>query len=96
MKSDPFINLLNGNEVKEFPNMLWAKFTGVGKMPKAIQELNRKIFSEWLPNHTEYEQATADINLEWYSAGKIDDENYVFGVWIPVRKRANPASAPQK
>lgn len=71
----------------EIPEMLWAKFTGTGKMPHALQALNRRIYEEWLPNNGRYEQAEADINIEWYSAGKINEDSYLFGVWVPVKRK---------
>jgi len=72
--------------VYKFPDMMWAKFTGVGKMPDALQKLNTEIFTNWLPNNGEYELAE-NTNIEWYSSGKIDDDNYLFGIWVPVKKK---------
>ena len=35
----------------------WAKFRAVGPMPAAIQKVNRQIYTDWLPNNTEYDLA---------------------------------------
>lgn len=32
------------------PAATWAIFPGTGPMPKACQELEKRIFTEWLPN----------------------------------------------
>ena len=71
----------------EIPEMLWAKFTGTGKMPHALQALNRRIYEEWLPNNGKYEQAEMDMNIEWYSAGKIDEDSYLFGIWVAIKRK---------
>ena len=64
-------------------------FPITGKMPEAIQETEKKIFSEWLPNNGEYEIA-AGYNVETYSdPSKFErgtrDEKYYTEVWIPVK-----------
>ena len=64
----------------------WVKFRAVGKIPSAIQRVNRQIFTEWLPNNPEY--ALADnINIEMYTEGDMDGDDYVSEIWIPVVSR---------
>ncbi len=60
-------------------------------MPKPLQDVNQKIFSEWLPNCKDYEIA-AGYNIEMYT--NIADypqgnqnENYYSEIWIPVKKK---------
>ena len=78
-----------GFETREVPEFTWAVFPITGKMPEAIQEVEKKIFSEWLPNNGEYEIA-AGYNVEMYSdPSKFEkgtrDEKYYTEVWIPVK-----------
>lgn len=73
------------------PKHTWAVFPCRGALPKALQGVNEKIFSEWLPNCREYEIA-AGYNIEMYSdASKckngISDENYYSEIWIPVKRK---------
>ncbi len=66
----------------------WVKFKGVGALPDSLQRLNRQIFTEWLPNNPEYDLAEG-VNIEWYSMGDMDADDYVSEIWIPVvRKKA--------
>lgn len=77
----------DGMTVCEIPALSWAKFSCIGPLPGALQSVNTKIFSEWLPNNPEYELA-AGISLEWYSSeGKTTDPDYESAVWIPVKKK---------
>ena len=78
-----------GFEIRTIPEFTWAVFHITGKMPEAIQETEKKIFSEWLPNNGEYEIA-AGYNIEMYSdPSKFErgtrDEKYYTEVWIPVK-----------
>lgn len=66
-------------------------FPCYGPSPQAIQETNKKIFSEWLPNEREY-TISAGYNIEMYSDPSgyekgILDENYYSEIWIPVKKK---------
>ena len=45
----------DGFITKTIPAFTWAVFPCRGSMPNAMQEVCRKIFSEWLPNCKEYE-----------------------------------------
>lgn len=62
-----------------------------GSMPKALQDVNTKIFSEWLPALNEYEFA-AGYCVEYYDDptkypnGTLD-ENYYCEIWIPVKQK---------
>jgi AraC family transcriptional regulator len=76
-----------GFEVVEIPTYNWAIFRCVGPMPGAIQAVNTRIFSEWLPNNKEYEIAT-DLNIEMYTEGDNSSSDYVSEIWIPIKKKA--------
>ncbi len=64
----------------------WGKFRAVGPMPGAIQKLNRQIFSEWLPNNTEYDLAEG-ITVEMYTEGDMQSPEYESEIWLPVCKK---------
>lgn len=77
-------------DVQDIPEHLWAIFPCKGAMPLPLQEVNRRIFSEWLPT-SQYEIAEG-YNIEYYSdpvdfkAGMQDPEYYA-EVWIPVKEK---------
>ena len=75
-----------GMSIEEIPELTWAKFRGMGPMPHAIQNLNTRIYKEWLPGNPEYEFA-AGYNIEMYSSGDQYAADYISEVWIPIRKR---------
>lgn len=66
----------------EVPACTWAVFAGEGTNT-AIQELEARIVSEWLPT-SGYEYANAP-DIEVYL--NPDPENATFEVWIPVIKK---------
>ena len=71
-------------EILELPAATWAIFSGTGPMPKACQELEKRIFTEWLPNSGYEYGKGADIEV-YYNADPADS---VFEIWIPVVKKA--------
>lgn len=86
-----------GREVSEgfttrvIPEHTWAVFACRGAMPYSLQDVQKKIYSEWLPNCRDYEIA-AGYNVELYSdaseyAKGVQDEKYYVEIWIPVRKK---------
>lgn len=80
-----------GVQIRTIPEFTWAIFSCDGPMPEALQDVNTKIFSEWLPALKEYEFA-AGYCIEMYDdASKypkgIADENYHSEIWIPVKKK---------
>lgn len=66
------------------PAAIWAIFECIGPMPKAIQELQKRIVSEWLPT-SGYELANAP-DIEVYPEGNQMSEDYRCEVWLPVKK----------
>lgn len=80
-----------GFVTRTIPAFTWAVFSCDGPMPAALQDVNEKIFSEWLPALKEYEFAAgycieAYDDVRKYPKGK-DDENYHSEIWIPIRKK---------
>lgn len=88
---NPAMEVPEGFVTRTIPAHTWAVFPSRGAMPKALQEVNNKIYSEWLPNCKDYEIA-AGYNIELYEDPTkypkgIQDENYYSEVWIPVKKK---------
>jgi len=88
---NPTKEVPEGLVVKTIPKHTWAVFACKGPMPNALQEVNRKIYSEWLPNCKDYEIA-AGYNIEMYMdvadyPKGNQDENYYSEIWIPVKKK---------
>jgi len=74
------------NTLEEYivPSSLWAIFSGEGSS-QSIQELEKRIITEWLPT-SGYEYANAP-DIEVYL--NADPENAQYEVWIPVSKKEN-------
>lgn len=88
---DPARNLPDGLVTAVIPAFTWAVFPCRGGMPNALQALNRRIFSEWLPACRDYAIA-AGYCIELYDdptkyPGGIQDANYYCELWIPVVKK---------
>jgi len=66
------------------PAATWAIFESVGPLPEAIQDLTRRIFSEWMPS-TGYQHDCAP-ELEVYPEGDINSPDYRCEIWIPIKK----------
>ena len=66
------------------PAATWAVFSGQGPSPAAIQELQKRVVSEWLPD-SGYEWAPAP-DIEVYLTAP-DAETAQFQIWVPVTKR---------
>lgn len=84
-------NIPDGFITKTIPAYTWAVFVSIGKMPEALQEVTKKVFSEFLPNSTQYELA-GDYSIEYYTdvndyPKKNQDEAYRSEVWIPVKRK---------
>ena len=77
-------------EVYEIPAHTWAVFPCRGAMPCPLQELNHRIFTEWL-QASNYEIAEG-YNIEYYSNPEdfkdgTQDSEYYSEVWIPVKEK---------
>ncbi|MEA5049758.1 MAG: AraC family transcriptional regulator [Eubacteriales bacterium] len=66
------------------PACTWAIFECRGAMPAAIQSLQQRILTEWLPG-SGYQYASAP-DIELYSEGDQTSDDYVCWVWVPVKK----------
>lgn len=88
---NPSVDIPEGFVTKTIPAFTWAVFPIKGAMPDALQDVNKKIFSEWLPALADYEFA-AGYCIEMYDdAGKYPkgtlDENYYSEIWLPIKKK---------
>lgn len=73
-----------GMYAEEIPGCTWAVFQGRGILPEAMQDLQRRIVTEWLP----------DAGYEWAPAADVEvyleppaGAEAAFQVWLPVVKR---------
>lgn len=74
-----------GFEKLTIPAYTWAVFKCIGPMPHAIQNAWKRIYSEWLPQ-SEYE-LIPDYDIELYTDGDTQGEDYISEIWIPVKKK---------
>ena len=75
----------NGGDMFEnymVPASTWAIFPGTGTN-QSVQELERRIFTEWFPT-SGYEYGNAP-DIEVYI--NPDPQNTIFEVWVPVKKK---------
>lgn len=89
---NPSKDIPEGFTVKTIPAFTWAVFPCKGALPQSLQEVNTKIFSEWLPALHDYEFA-AGYCVEMYDApdkypNGTSDENYYTEIWLPIKKTA--------
>ncbi|MDD5832161.1 MAG: AraC family transcriptional regulator [Clostridiales bacterium] len=88
---DPQKEVKEGLVTRTIPAFDWAVFPCKGAMPVALQDVNTRIYTEWLPALREYEFA-AGYCVEYYDdPAKYEkgtmDENYYCEIWIPVKKK---------
>lgn len=75
-------------EEMTIPASSWAVFEIIGPMrplPNAMQDIWKRIYSEWLPN-SGYEHAMLP-EIEYYSAGDMMAVDYKSEIWIPVKEK---------
>ena len=77
--------LPQGLEEYLIPAGTWAIFDCVGPMPHAVQDLQKRIVTEWLPV-SGYEYADAP-DIEVYSEGDQSAIDYRCQIWLPVVKK---------
>lgn len=82
----PWNEVPDGYTTKVIPSGTWAVFPCRGALPKALQDVNTKIWSEWLPNCKEYKLA-GNYNLEVYlTPSQPNPEDNYSEIWVPVEK----------
>ena len=75
----PWNRIPEGCETVIIEASLWAIFPYSGSMPDALQQVNTKIWSEWLPSCKEYNMSQ-NCNLEVYFT-ETEGE-----IWVPIKK----------
>lgn len=79
------ITVPDGFELWTLPANTWAVFQCVGPMPTAIQDMWKKIYSEFFPQ-SEYEPIDG-TDFERTPDGDTQSNEYVSEIWIPVKKK---------
>lgn len=81
----PWNEVPEGYETKVIPAGTWAIFPCHGAWPKALQDLNTKIWSEWMPSCKAYKLA-GNYNIELYAPPCENPDNNYSEIWVPVEK----------
>ncbi len=83
---NPCIDIPEGCVTKTIPEGEWAVFPCTGALPKSLQDVNTRIWSEWLPNCKEYKLA-GNYNIEMYTPICDDPNKNYSEIWVPVQKK---------
>lgn len=65
------------------PASTWAVFPCRGPLPQTLQDVNTRMWSEWLPNCKNYRLAM-NMNLEIYGPPADKPEDTYSEIWLPV------------
>lgn len=81
----PWKEVPDGYMTKVIPAGTWAIFPCRGALPKALQELNTRIWGEWVPSCREY-RLGGNYNIELYAPPAENPEDTYSEIWIPIEK----------
>lgn len=81
----PWEEIPEGCMAKVIPASTWAVFPCRGPMPQALQDVNTRMWSEWLPNCKNYRLAM-NLNIEMYAPPAENPEDTYSEIWLPVEK----------
>ncbi len=81
----PWEEIPGGCETVVIPGSLWAQFKCKGPLPDSLQEVNTRIWSEWLPSLKGYTLA-GNYSVEVYGPPTTKPEDYLSYIWIPLKK----------
>lgn len=81
----PWKEIPDGYVTKVIPAGTWAVFPCRGALPKALQDVNTRIWSEWLPNCGQYKLG-GNYNVEMYMPPVEGTEVTYSEIWIPIEK----------
>ena len=82
----PQRDIPEGCIVRTFPAGTWAVFPCKGPAKETIQRIDKQIFSDWLPNNTEY-KLTANCSIEAYITPPSPETGESYNeIWLPVEK----------
>lgn len=76
-----------GCVVRSIPASTWAVFPCRGALPEALQSVNTRIWSEWLPGHHGGcgWQLAQNMNIEFYTPPAQKPEDNYCEIWVPVK-----------
>lgn len=73
----------NGCVTRTIPAGTWAIFPVKGELPESLQNINTRIWNEWLPNCREYKLA-GNYNIEMYTAPSENPAETYSEIWVPI------------
>ena len=81
----PWQEIPEGYVTKVIPASTWAVFPCRGPLPKALQDVNTRMWAEWLPNCKNYRLAE-NLNVEMYAPPAEKPEDTYSEIWLPVQR----------
>ena len=81
----PWNEVPEGYKTEVIPAGTWAVFPCHGALPEALQDVNTRIWSEWLPSCKAYKLA-GSYNIELYTPPCENPADNYSEIWIPVEK----------
>jgi len=81
----PWKEIPEGCVVKVIPASTWAIFPCRGPLPKALQDVNTKMWTEWLPSCKTHRLA-GNYSIEMYAPPAEKEEDTYSEIWLPVEK----------
>ena len=81
----PWQEIPEGFEALVIPAHTWAVFPCRGPNPETMQDVNTRMWSEWLPNCKNYRLA-GNLNVEVYGPPAEDPKDTYSEIWLPVEK----------
>ncbi len=81
----PWNEIPDGYSAVVIPAGCWAIFPCRGALPNALQDVNTRIWTQWLPNCKEYKLG-GNYNIELYAPPAQKPEDCYSEIWIPLQK----------
>lgn len=74
-----------GMKIFTYPESDWAVFSTKGAIPASLQALNKYVWESWLPTEGAARKANVSVDVEYYSMGNPQCDDYESGIWMPVK-----------
>lgn len=81
----PWEEVPEGCAARVIPASTWAVFPCRGPLPQTLQDVNTRMWSQWLPNCKNY-RLSANLNIEMYAPPAEKPEDTYSEIWLPVEK----------
>lgn len=81
----PWKEIPDGCVTRVIPASTWAVFPCRGPLPQTLQDVNTRMWSEWLPSCKSY-RLGASLNIEMYAPPTPDPKDTYCEIWLPVEK----------